>query len=114
MCICCKTVLSRGQLLSRLSGSYIVSAFFYASSLCLSTKLSIAGSSHSTEEGAMICDDLVEEFFKNKNEMMHFHSKSQHFSSLLSWVYLYRATHVENLPPALGNPGHSHAESHSL
>ena len=61
----------------------------------------------------IICDDLVEEFFKNKKQLMHFYSKSLHFSSLLSWVYLYRAIHVENLPPALGNPGHSHAKSHS-
>lgn len=45
--------------------------------------------------------------------MMHFYSKSLHFSSLLSRVYLYRAIHVENLPPALGNPGHSHTAHHS-
>lgn len=44
---------------------------------------------------------------------MHFYSKSLHFSSLLSRVYLYRAIHVENLPPALGNPGHSHTAHHS-
>lgn len=103
--------LSRGQLLNRLSESCIVIGFFYTSSFFLYKNTVVR--QHSNEEGLMICDDLVEEFFKSTKWLMHFYSKSLHFSLLLSWVYLYRAIHVENLPPALGNPGHSHAESHS-
>lgn len=66
MCICCKVIPSRGQLLNRLSESCIVIAFFPVHLLFVSIKKYIVVRQHKNEEGIMICDDLVEELFKNK------------------------------------------------
>lgn len=39
LCICCKAILSRGQLLNRLLESCTVTAFLYTTSFCLSKKI---------------------------------------------------------------------------
>lgn len=66
-CTCCEALLSRGQLPNRLLGSCIVIAFFSIHLLFVSIYKNIAVRQHSNEEAAVICDDLVEEFLKNKN-----------------------------------------------
>lgn len=45
----------------------VISFFFFIHLLFVPIYKNIAVRQHSNEKGAMICDDLVEEFLKNKN-----------------------------------------------